>query len=241
MRAERDVSTANPTESFLVTLARSFGFEKYWERKKLDYAQAGRKLDIVSGMQDMGDWILSDPTITNFAECAEYVAYSTAAGDQGLFKHESEHTSFQIVTPSGLIRLSHGRLHQLLMRDPTDQFDLPEHLTWQMNLAIDHTNISPEATGILGETVVPTVDGDGNPIMQGMEVIRGKQADCEFDRYCRHKDEYDKDYFEGDTTSWRATVLINRICVLATKPTIESISRHIPSSTDHHLAVRRLA
>ncbi|CAN0210111.1 unnamed protein product [Scytosiphon promiscuus] len=156
---------------------RSFGFEKYWDRKKLEFAQAGRKLNLIGGMQDMGDWILSDPTITNAAECAEYVAYSTAAGSRGLFNHESEHSLFQIVTPSGLVRLSHGRLHQLPMRDPTDQFDLPEHLTWQMNLAIDHTNVSPEAAGILGETLVPTVGGSGKPIMQGMEAIRGKQAD----------------------------------------------------------------
>ncbi|CAN0249910.1 unnamed protein product [Scytosiphon promiscuus] len=156
---------------------RSFGFEQYWDRKKLEFAQAGRKLNLVGGMQDMSDWILGDPTMTNVAECAEYVAYSMAAGDAGLFNHESEHTSFQIVTPLGPIRLSHGRLHQLPMRDPTDQFDLPEHLTWQMNLAIDHTNISPRAAGILGETLVPTVDGDGKPIMQGMKAIRGQQAD----------------------------------------------------------------
>ena len=28
------------------------------------------------------------------------------------------------------------------MRDPTDTFDLPEHLTWQMNFAVDHNQVS---------------------------------------------------------------------------------------------------
>ncbi|CAM9894970.1 unnamed protein product [Ectocarpus fasciculatus] len=125
-------------------------------------------------MQDMGEWILSDPTATNMAECSEYIA---AAGDNGLFEHESEHASFQIMTPIGTIRLSHGRLHQVAMRDPTDQFDLPDHLTWQMNVAIDHHDISLEATGVLGETVVPTVDANGKSIMKGMDAIRGSQDD----------------------------------------------------------------
>lgn len=131
-------------------------------------------------MEDMAKWILGDPTATNIAECEEYVTRATVGGSSGLFTHESEHVSFQIVTPSGVIRLTHGKLHQLPMRDPTDQFDLPEHLTWQMNLAIDHSGLSPQATGILGETLVPTVDGNGNPIMHGMEAIRGKQQDCEY-------------------------------------------------------------
>ena len=65
------------------------------------------------------------------------------------------------------------------MRDPTDQNDLPDHLAWQMNLAIEHGNMSLKATGILGETLVPTVDESGKPIMQGMEAIRGKHQDCE--------------------------------------------------------------
>ena len=51
-----------------------------------------------------------------------------------------------------------------------------------MNLAIEHQNMSPHATGILGETLVPTVDESGNFIMQGMEAIRGKQEDCELER-----------------------------------------------------------
>ena len=127
-------------------------------------------------MHDMGSWILADPTATNMAECAEYVA---AAGATGLFEHESEHASFQIMTPTGTIRLSHGRLHQLAMRDPTDQFDLPDHLAWQMNVAIDHHDLSNQATGVLGETVVPTVDGNGKYIMKGLDAIRGSQEDCE--------------------------------------------------------------
>ena len=160
---------------------RSFGFEKYWERKRLELlARSGRKLRSTSAMQKMSEWILSDPTATNKAECAEYVALATAGGEVGLFAHQSEHASFQITTPAARIRLSHGRLHQLPMRDPTDQFDLPDHLTWQMNLAIDQADINLDATGILGETLVPTVDENGASIMQGMGAIRGMQEDCEY-------------------------------------------------------------
>ena len=155
---------------------RSFGFEKYWERKKEEYAMAGRRL---SNTLSIGEWVLADPTATNMVECATYVA-DAMASEGGMFTHQSEHVSFQIVTPAGNIRLSHGRLHQLPMRDPTDQFDLPDHLTWQMNLAIDQADINLDATGILGETLVPTVDENGASIMQGMGAIRGMQEDCEY-------------------------------------------------------------
>lgn len=67
-------------------------------------------------------------------------------------------TSFQIMTSIRQIRLGHGRQHQLPMRDPTYRFDLPEHLTWQQNLAIDHDDLSLDATGILAETLVPTLN-----------------------------------------------------------------------------------
>eukprot|EP00903_Cladosiphon_okamuranus_P012010 g11277.t1 len=150
---------------------RSFGFEKYWERKKLESARHGRRL----GEQvSMSEWILGDPTATNLDECAEYV---TKVGERGVFAHQSEHASFQIVTPKATIRLSHGRLHQIAMRDPTDQYDLPDHLTWQMNMAVDHNEMSRDAKGILGETLVPTRDADGKPIMVGAKAIRGQEED----------------------------------------------------------------
>ncbi|CAM9208077.1 unnamed protein product [Ectocarpus fasciculatus] len=158
---------------------RSFGFEKYWERKKEEYARAaaGRSLFDRTEMQQMSEWILGDPTATNMAECTEYVMQATADGSTGLFEHDSEHTSFQILTPKGKIRLSHGRLHQLATRDPTDMFDIPDHLTWQMNLAFDDLDLTLDATGILGETQVPTLDANGSPIMQGMAAIRGAEDD----------------------------------------------------------------
>eukprot|EP00752_Nemacystus_decipiens_P012554 g11118.t1 len=167
------VSAAN-----LPGACRSFGFEKYWGRKRLEYAQvaAGRKLN--TEQQSMGSWVLGDPTATNMEECREYVAMATSAnGEAGLFEHQSEHASFQIVMPTATVRLSHGRLYQLPMRDQTDRFDLPEHTTWQMNLALDRKDASRETTGILGETVVPTLDDSGEPIMQGMGAIRGSQED----------------------------------------------------------------
>lgn len=75
-------------------------------------------------------------------ECVEYVAQAEVESEAGVFGHQSEHASFRIVTPEATIRLSHGRLHQIAMRDPTDQYDLPDHLTWQMNMAIDHNDVS---------------------------------------------------------------------------------------------------
>ena len=156
---------------------------RYWELKKLQNAQASRRLGAVDQMFNMGEWILSDPTATNMAECTEYVATALST-PEGLFAHNSEHASFQILTPTGTIRLSHGRLHQVAMRDPTDQFDLPEHLTWQMNVAVDHHDVSLEATGVLGETVVPTVDASGKPIMHGLKAIRGSQDECEWSLCC---------------------------------------------------------
>ena len=156
---------------------RSFGFETYWEKKKMESPTSGRNL-LAAEMMGMDEWILADPTATNMAECAEYVARS-ATKEGGLFSYPSEHASFQIVTPEATIRLSHGRLHQLPMRDPTDQFDLPDHLTWQMNVAIDRTDVSQNARGILGETLVPTRDAAGVMIMHGMEAIHGEQEDCE--------------------------------------------------------------
>eukprot|EP00903_Cladosiphon_okamuranus_P011805 g11093.t1 len=152
---------------------RSFGFEKYWERKKLENADHGRRLSVAP---TMGEWVLGDPTATNLDECAEYVARAEVE-DGGLFAHQSEHASFRIVTPKATIRLSHGSLHQTAMRDPTDRYDLPDHLTWQMNMAIDHKEVSHDAKGVLGETFVPTRDANGQPIMSGMEAIRGKQED----------------------------------------------------------------
>ena len=158
---------------------RSFGFEKYWERKKRESEQTQRRLvDTV----DMAEWILADPTVTNIKDCTEYVARTMTKQD-GLFDHQSEHASFQIFTPAATIRVSHGRLHQIAMRDPTDQFDLPDHLTWQMNLAIDRSNISHYSQGVLGETFVPTRDDDGNMIMHGMESIRGAEEDCELSHH----------------------------------------------------------
>lgn len=41
-------------------------------------------------------------------ECAEYVAHAELM-EGGLFEHQSEHSSFQIVTPAATVRLSHGR------------------------------------------------------------------------------------------------------------------------------------
>lgn len=174
MSGDVSVTAAN-----LPGACRSFGFEQYWEKKIL---QAGRRL---SRDEDLGEWILADPTATNPTECLVYVLKAMSEkGEEGLFFLQSEHASFEIVTPAAVIRLNHGRLHQIAMRDPTNKFDIPDHKTWQMNMAIDHHDLTKDAQGILGETQVLTVDSDGRPIMHGMESIRGQQEDCEYYEHC---------------------------------------------------------
>ena len=146
--------------------------------------------------------------MTNPAECAEYVAHAVtgvsagAGNDLGvdesrLFAHQSEHASFKIVTPQATIRLTHGKLHQVAMTDPNTKVDLPDHVTWQMNVAIDSNadefvagsggSVVPAAKGILGETAVPTMDEDGEPIMDGMNSIRGAVEQCESSRMAQQR------------------------------------------------------
>lgn len=164
---------------------RPFGFARHWEKKKQDNAALGASMEqenaqerrMLSTRLSMGEWILADPTVTNMADCTDYVAHS-AVVDGGLFAHQSEHSSFRIATPAANIRLSHGKEYEFIMRDST--IDLPNHVTWQMNIAIDDIDAGLDAKGILGETVVPTRDASGNRIMHGVECIRGVQADCKY-------------------------------------------------------------
>ncbi|CAM9585447.1 unnamed protein product [Ectocarpus sp. 6 AP-2014] len=46
-----------------------------------------------------------------------------------------------------------------------------------MNLAIGSDNVGVGAEGILGETLVPTRDANGEYIMNGIESIRGTQEE----------------------------------------------------------------
>ncbi|CAN0286207.1 unnamed protein product, partial [Ectocarpus fasciculatus] len=68
---------------------------------KLENARSGRRL---REALSMGEWILGDPTATNMEECVEYVE-SAEVEEGGLFAHQSEHASFQIVTPKATVRL----------------------------------------------------------------------------------------------------------------------------------------
>lgn len=47
--------------------------------------------------------------------------------------------------------------------------------------------VRQNAKGVLGETLVPTRDATGKPIMTGMEAIRGTQKDCECSRNDRRR------------------------------------------------------
>lgn len=155
---------------------RPFGFERYWQQKvreaELLAIEARRRL---SAAPTMDRWIADDPSATNPPECKEYV--SNALEHDGLFTHQSEHASFQIITPNLTLRLNHGKLHQLPERDPTDTFDIPDHTTFQMNLGFMGIMHDDNMQGIIGETAVPTIDEHGNEIMSGLEAIRGREND----------------------------------------------------------------
>lgn len=156
---------------------RPFGFEKYWERKVHEAqteANAGRRLVDATAVP-MTEWILSDALATNKPECQSWVE----DGTQDIFKHQAEHVSFQLTTPTFTVRLNYGKLHQVAMRDPTDRFDLPDHITHQMNIGLSKMALGESPQGILGETTRVHLDANGEPIMTGMGAIPGIESDYE--------------------------------------------------------------
>ncbi|CAM9865580.1 unnamed protein product [Ascophyllum nodosum] len=46
-----------------------------------------------------------------------------------------------------------------------------------MNVVFETVDVSDTSQGILGETVIPTVDEEGLPIMKGLDCIRGHEDD----------------------------------------------------------------
>lgn len=139
------------TAVYITIECRSFGFETYWEREKLEHAQSGRSL---GEKFSIGEWTLVDPTVSNTVGCAKYVA-DAISKEGGVFADQSEHASFQIFTAKGTIRLYHGRLHHLPMRDPIVQFGLPDHFTWTMDMAIDNSNSVTAPTAVLARRSSP--------------------------------------------------------------------------------------
>ncbi|CAM9792957.1 unnamed protein product [Choristocarpus tenellus] len=155
---------------------RPFGFERYWlEKSKLSEQIVVDQSRRLFSDVPMEDWILNETKQTNPVECEEYVL--KAAADGTLFDLQSEHTSFQITSPELSLRINHGKIHQVAMRDPTDKFDLPDHIAYQMNIIIEDITLDEYPQGILGETVHPTVNEMGDFIMAGPRVIRGEEED----------------------------------------------------------------
>lgn len=123
----------------------------------------------------MPDWILSDHLQTDPVACRHYVDHAMQGG--GVFTHQSEHMSLQITSPDMALRISHGKVYQLAMRDPTDMFDLPDHTTFQHNLEFEQIRFGSDPRGILGETVAPVLDEDSQPIISGPSAFRGTEDD----------------------------------------------------------------
>eukprot|EP00904_Undaria_pinnatifida_P008988 jgi/Undpi1/5219/HiC_scaffold_2.g00501.m1 len=160
---------------------RPFGFEKYWQRKirEAEFVDPPSGRRRLSHVPSADRWIAEDPAATNPAECTQYV--SSAIQHESLFAHQSDHVSFQLVTPRLTMRLNHGKLHQLPERDPTDTFDIPDHTTFQMNLGFMGMKGDDKMQGIIGETAVPTIDEHGAEIMSGLKAIRGEEQDYKVD------------------------------------------------------------
>lgn len=162
---------------------RAFGFEKYWlaKQRAAEGNNGNRRLvneePVVA--VPMHDWILLDSLKTNPEECLQYV--ERAVAEATLFGYQSEHTSLQITSPVLSLRISHGKVHQLPMRDPTDKFDLPDHVAFQMNVGFEDVRLGLSPQGIVGETITPVVDANGLPIMQGLDAIRGEEGDYKVD------------------------------------------------------------
>lgn len=153
---------------------RPFGFEKYWlaQEKARQAAMGHRSL---RNALPMAEWLLRDGHRTNPVECEKYVHGAVTAGS--LFNHGSEHSSFQITSPVLSLRLNHGKVHQVAMRDPTDTIDLPDHLAFQMNVGFFKIVLGDNPKGSIGETIRPVLDQDGQPIMHGLDAIRGDEED----------------------------------------------------------------
>lgn len=150
---------------------RPFGFEKYWLRKQQEAGVlTGRRL---RDSMPMSEWIMRDKRRTNPMDCRQYI--DAAVENESLFEYQSEHTSFQITTPTMSLRANHGKIHQLAMRDPTDTIDLPDHIAFQMNVVFEKISLSKDPRGIIGETIHLVVDDEGNDVMNGLGAIRGEE------------------------------------------------------------------
>ena len=114
---------------------RPFGFEKYW----LDKQEAADHRSLLAAFSP-GMWLKKDTKRTDPDACDNYIDEASATGT--LFDHQSEHASFQITSPSLSLRVNVGKVHQLAMRDPTDNFDLPDHVAYQMNVVFETVDVS---------------------------------------------------------------------------------------------------
>ena len=99
-----------------------------------------------------------------------------AAGDE-IFAHQSEHVSFQLHTPTFTVRLNYGKLHQLAVRDTSDRFDVPDHVTHQMTLGLSRVILGKCPAGMLGDTAAVRTNIYGAPIMTGLGAISGNEED----------------------------------------------------------------
>lgn len=122
---------------------RPFGHEKYWvDKEQVEQPLEARRR--LRAAYSAANWIKKDRLRTDPEECDSYVDKASAEGN--LFSHQSEHASLQITSPSISVRINVGKIHQLAMRDPTDKFDLPDHVAYQMNIVLEAVeNISQDA------------------------------------------------------------------------------------------------
>lgn len=74
-------------------------------------------------------------------------------------------TAFSLAYPQGGEVIHDGRV-------------LPHLEFWQMDVLVEWYDVNPETvTGMLGETMRPTLDAEGRPIMSGLAALRGEVED----------------------------------------------------------------
>lgn len=103
--------------------------------------------------------------------CAEYIS------ERGLADVQSTHTVLKIASPSVSVRVNVGINHQGGGERDWDGRDLPDLNFWQMNVGLEGLVVGDSLSGILGKTARPVLDDNGDPIMEGMEAIRGTVED----------------------------------------------------------------
>lgn len=142
-----------------------FGGSSLWLTKYEDIMSRSRSLVA----ETFEEWVLKFANENMAAPdwCAKFIS------EQALVDVQSTHAVLKIATPSVTVRINVGINHQGGGEQDWDGRVLPDLDFWLMNMGLEGLDIGDPLSGILGETARPVLDHSGNPIMTGIEAIRG--------------------------------------------------------------------